>query len=139
MAHVLTSVGWFGVAATVAFIAVVGTTAAGEVAAYDVIGATVSLSVPLGLAAAVTGAALSLTTRWGVARHWWVVAKEVITVAVIATDVLVVWPTMERAVDAGAPVGVPGPIYAHCVVLAVATALSVVKPQARTPLARRTR
>jgi hypothetical protein len=28
---------------------------------------------------------------------------------------------------------IPGPIYAHCVVLAIATALSVIKPKARTP------
>jgi hypothetical protein len=66
-------------------------------------------------------------------RHWWVVAKEAITVAVIATDVLVVWPEMDRAVAAGTPGSIPGPIYAHCVVLAIATALSVVKPKARTP------
>jgi hypothetical protein len=29
---------------------------------------------------------------------------------------------------------IPGPVYAHCVVLALATALSVVKPRARTPV-----
>jgi hypothetical protein len=134
--HVLSAVGWFGLAVTVAFVAVVGSRA-DDVAYSEVIGATLWLSVPLGLTAAVTGVALSVTTRWGLVRHWWVVAKEAITVAVIATDVLVVWPEIDRAVDAGTPGIIPGPIYAHCVVLAIATALSVVKPKARTPFAPR--
>jgi purine-cytosine permease-like protein len=136
VAHVLTAVGWFGVAVTVAFCGIVGSSSA-DIAFYEVIGATLWLSVPLGLAAALTGVVLSLTTRWGLARHWWVVGKEAITLAVIATDVLVVAPTMERAVDTATPTGIPGPIYAHCVVLALATALSVIKPKARTPLAPR--
>ncbi|HEY8546340.1 MAG TPA: hypothetical protein VIL36_14870 [Acidimicrobiales bacterium] len=133
VAHVLTAVGWFGLAITVAFVGMVGQSR-GDVAFYDVIGATVDLSVPLGLAAAATGVALSLTTRWGLARHWWVVAKELGTVAVIATDVLVVAPTMQRAVDDGVTGELPGPVFAHCVVLGLATLLSVVKPKARTPL-----
>jgi hypothetical protein len=136
VAHVLSAVGWFGLAATVAFVAVAGGRA-DDVAYSEVIGSTLWLSIPLGLTAAVTGVALSVTTRWGLVRHWWVLAKQVITVAVIATDVLVVWPEMDRAVDAGTPGTIPGPIYAHCVVLAIATALSVVKPKARTPFAAR--
>jgi len=132
VAHVLTAVGWFGVAITVAFIGIVGQSQ-GDVAYYDVIRSTVDLSVPLGLLAAVTGIALSLTTRWGLARHWWVVAKELGAVAVVATDVLVVAPTMQRALDSGTTVELPGPIFAHCVVLGLATLLSVVKPKARTP------
>jgi hypothetical protein len=132
VSHVLTSVGWFGVAITVAFCGIVGQSR-GDVAFYEVIDATLALSIPLGLGAVVTGAALSLTTRWGLARHWWVVAKELGAVAVIATDVLVVGPTMQRAIDSGAAGEIPGPVYAHCVVLALATILSVVKPKARTP------
>jgi hypothetical protein len=132
VSHVLASVGWFGVAITVAFCGTVGQSR-GDVAFYEVIDATLVLSVPLGLGAVVTGVALSLTTRWGLARHWWVVAKELGAVAVIATDVLVVGPTMQRAVDAGTAGEIPGPVYAHCVVLALATILSVVKPKARTP------
>ena len=134
--HVLTAVGWFGVAVTVAFVGVVGSSR-DDVAFYEVIQATLRLSVPLGLAAAATGILLSVTTKWGLARHWWVVAKELGTVAVIATDVLVVAPTMARAVDSGTPGEIPGPVYAHCVVLALATILSVVKPRARTPLGAR--
>jgi hypothetical protein len=134
--HVLASVGWFGVAVTVALVGAIGQSR-GEIAFYEVIDATLALSIPLGLASAATGVALSLTTRWGLVTHWWVVLKELGAVAVIATDVLIVAPVMQRAVDAGTPAEMPGPVYAHCVVLALATALSVVKPRARTPLGRR--
>lgn len=132
--HVLTSVGWFGVAVTVAFVGLVGASR-DDLAFTTVILSTLWLSVPLGLLSAASGAVLGLTTRWGLGRHWWVVGKELITVAVIATDVLVVAPTMADALDAGTPGELPGPIIAHCVVLAIATVLSIVKPKAGTPWA----
>jgi hypothetical protein len=129
-AHVLTSVGWFGLAATVAFIGVAGGSA-DDIAYTEVMRSTLSLSIPLGLAAAATGIVLSLTTRWGLARYWWVVIKEAITLAAIVTDVLVVGPELTTAIDAGRPGELPGPVVAHVVVLAIATVLSVVKPKAR--------
>lgn len=135
-AHVLASVGWFGVAITVAFCGLVGLSR-DNVAFFEVIRATLSLSVPLGLTAVATGAALSLTTRWGLLRHWWVVIKEAITIAVIVTDVAVIAPAMDRAIDSGTATELPGPVYAHCIVLAIATALSVIKPRAQTPLGAR--
>jgi hypothetical protein len=131
--HVLTAVGWFGVAVTVAFCGIVGSST-DELAVYEVIRSTLWLSVPLGLAAAVTGVALSLTTRWGLGRYWWVVLKELGTVVVIVTDVLIIGPEMGHAIDTATPTALPGPIFAHCVVLALATILSIVKPRARTPL-----
>jgi hypothetical protein len=128
--HILTSVGWFGLAVTVAFIGIAGGSS-GDIAYTEVMRSTLSLSIPLGLAAAATGIVLSVTTRWGLTRYWWVVLKEAITVAAIATDVLVVGPELTAAIDAGTPGHVPGPVYAHCAVLAIATVLSVVKPKAR--------
>lgn len=134
LTHVLASVGWFGVAVTVAFTAFVGSSR-GEVAFFEVVEASLWLSVPLGLTAAATGVVLSLTTRWGLVRYWWVVAKEVITIAAIVTDVLIVGPEISQAIDSGATTHIPDPVIAHCVVLALATGLSVIKPKARTPLA----
>jgi hypothetical protein len=134
--HVLSAVGWFGLAITVAFCGLVGRSR-GDLAFYEVIRSTLGLSVPLGLAAAASGVALSLTTRWGLLRHWWIVAKELITIAVIVTDVAIVGPEMTEAIDAGTANAMPGPVFAHCVVLAIATALSVLKPRARTPLGKR--
>lgn len=132
VSHILTAVGWFGLAITVAFIGIVGSSN-DDIAYYKVIESTLDLSIPLGLAAAATGITLSLTTRWGLVKHWWVLLKEAGAVAVIATDVLVVAPTMSDAVESGRPGEMPGPVFAHCVVLALATILSVVKPKARTP------
>jgi hypothetical protein len=128
--HVLTAVGWFGLAATVAFIGVAGGSA-NDIAYTEVMRSTLSLSIPLGLAAAATGIVLSVTTRWGLVRYWWVVGKEAITVAAIATDVLVVGPELTDAIDAGRPGELPGPVVAHVVVLAIATVLSIWKPKAR--------
>ena len=54
--------------------------------------------------------------------------------AVIVTDVLIIGPEMGHAIDTATPTALPGPIFAHCVVLALATVLSIVKPRARTPL-----
>jgi hypothetical protein len=129
--HILTSVGWFGLAATVAFIGV--TAGADDIAYVEVMRSTLSLSIPLGLAAAATGVVLSVTTRWGLARYWWVVIKEAITIAAIATDVLVVGPELTEAIDAGRPGALPGPVVAHVAILAIATILSVAKPKARIP------
>jgi hypothetical protein len=134
--HVLASVGWFGLAITVAFCGLVGRSR-GDLSFYEVIRSTLALSVPLGLTAAASGVALSLTTRWGLFRHWWIVAKEAITIAVIVTDVAVIGPEMTKAIDEGTANALPGPVIAHCVVLAIATALSVVKPRARAPLGKR--
>jgi len=134
-AHVLSAVGWFGAAVMVAFCGIVGSRN-DELALYELIRTSLWLTVPLGLTAAVTGVVLSLTTRWGLVRYWWVVLKELGTVAVIATDVLIVGPEMAHAVDTGTASALPGPVFAHCVVLALATVLSVVKPRPRTPFAR---
>jgi hypothetical protein len=133
--HVLSAVGWFGAAIMVAFTGIVGS-ANDELALYELIRTSLWLTVPLGLTAAVTGVALSLTTHWGLVRYWWVVLKELGTVAVIATDVLIVGPEMAHALDTRTVTALPGPVIAHCVVLALATVLSVVKPRPRTPFAR---
>jgi hypothetical protein len=98
---------------------------------YRVMEACVPLTMGLGVAAALSGAVLSLGTRWGFVRHWWMVAKLVITLVVFVTDPLVVMPTVRDAVASGA--GDPyGPTIAHCVMLTAATVLSVLKPRGRT-------
>jgi hypothetical protein len=139
-AHVLTSVGWFGVAVTVLFCTVVGMStgdAALAPATTEVARTTLWLSVPLGLVSAATGITLSLTTRWGLVRYWWLVAKDVITPLMIVTDVLVVAPLLRDAVEAGTPNEDPFPLVAHVVFLGVATAVSVLKPRAKTARGRR--
>ena len=139
--HVLTSVGWFGIAAVVAFcgLAAAGTgDASFATALYRVMHVAPWLSVPTGLLAIATGAVLSLGTAHGLVRHWWVVAKIVIAVAVVLTDAFLLNWVAADAVATGDPAP---PLYgvtiAHVVLLAVATVLSVFKPRARTPWADR--
>jgi hypothetical protein len=83
--HVVTSVGWLG--AVVAFAALAGTAlrtadggaAQGAYAAMDVVAWHAIL--PLAVLAFGTGLVVSLGTEWGLFRHYWVVAKLLITIA----------------------------------------------------------
>lgn len=137
IAHILASVGWFGVALAVAMAGIAAVTTGDRtlpVALYRSMETAPWLSIPLGLVAVATGIVLGLGTRYGLVRHWWVVAKIVIAVAVVVTDAVLVRAVAHDAAMSGAG---SAPLYgstiAHVVLLAVATWLSVVKPRARTP------
>ena len=100
--------------------------------------------VPFSLASLATGLIQSLGTQWGLFRHYWVVAKLLITVGaslLLMLHIQVVSsvaeaasagalsarhlrdPRMQLVADAGAA----------SVVLLIAIALSIFKPQGRTP------
>jgi hypothetical protein len=89
--HLTASVGWVG--AVVAYIALDVTVATSQDpallrAAWTAMGLlAASAIVPLALAALLTGLVMSLGSKWGLFRHWWVVISLVLTV--IATLVLV--------------------------------------------------
>ena len=90
--HLAVSVGWIGaVAAYTALDLTAATSAdAGTLrAAYFGMGLIAgSVIVPLALAALITGLVVSIGTKWGLLRHWWVLISLVLTV--FATVVLVV-------------------------------------------------
>lgn len=90
--HLAVSVGWIGaVAAYTALDIAAASSANGATlrAAYLGMGLIAgSVIVPLALAALVTGVVVSLGTKWGLLRHWWVLISLVLTV--FATVVLVV-------------------------------------------------
>ena len=139
-AHVLSSVGWFGVAVLVAFCAITASSAGDPgyaKAMYHAVETAPWLSVPLGLVAVLTGVILSVGTTWGLVRHWWVVAKIVIAVAVIVTDPIVLATAAHDAIRSGNAADVIPPTIAHCVMLGVATILSIFKPRGRTPWGKR--
>jgi hypothetical protein len=140
-AHVLGSVGWFGVAVVVAFCGVTATATTDPtlpVALYRAMHASLWLSIPMGAIAVGTGVVLSLGTTWGLVRHWWVVAKIGISAAVIVTDALVISSATASAATTGtASSPLRDGTIAHCIVLAVATGLSILKPKGRTPHGRR--
>jgi ABC-type spermidine/putrescine transport system permease subunit II len=138
--HVLASVGWFGIAGLVAFLLIAARSTGGADMAralYQSVETSVWLSVPAGLLAAVTGVLLGLGTKWGLARYWWVLAKEVIVVPVVVTDLLLVAPGAHDAARGQLSGRLLDPALAHCVVLTAATVLSLVKPFGRIRAARR--
>ena len=147
VAHVVASVGWLGAAAAFLALALAGlnardaATVAGAYLAMDV--TTRLVIVPLALAALATGLVMSLGTRWGLLRHYWVVIKLALTL--VATLVLLMQVEPMRALAALASEGAlePGPMSAarlspvvHAaggiVVLLTTTVLSVFKPRGLT-------
>lgn len=89
-AHITFSVGWIGAVACFLALAVVGLagrdTGTVQSAYVSMNMVTWFVIVPASLAALVSGIIQSLVTRWGLFRHYWVVAKLLLTV--LATLVL---------------------------------------------------
>jgi hypothetical protein len=92
-AHVTSSVGWLGAVASVLALAVAGMTsddAETVRAAYLAMQLTAwVVLVPLAVASLLTGLVQSLGTKWGLFRHYWVLAKLLITV--VSTIVLLLY------------------------------------------------
>lgn len=92
-AHVISSVGWLGAVITVLALATFGVesddpeTVRAVYLAMDL--TSWSVLVPLALASLTTGIVQSLGTKWGLMRHYWVVAKLLITL--VATVVLLLY------------------------------------------------
>ncbi|MFN2607176.1 MAG: hypothetical protein ABR511_04680 [Acidimicrobiales bacterium] len=140
-AHILASLGWFGVAVLVLFSVLAAratTDATLSASLYRTVGLALWVSVPLGVASFLSGEVLGLGTPWGVLRYWWLVAKVAVNIAVVATDLAVIAPMAHRAITSGVgPDALGDGAIAHCVALTVATVLSVFKPGGRTPRGRR--
>lgn len=148
MAHVTSSVGWMGAVATFLALAIAGMTSTNDqivrtaYLAMELIGWCVI--VPFSIASLLTGLVQSLGTSWGLFRHYWIVAKLLITV--FASVLLLVHMQVASrmaSVVAGTTIGagdfhgmriqLVGDAVAAIIVLLVATALSVFKPQGMTP------
>lgn len=145
LAHVASSVGWLGAIAVFLALAIVGLTSEDaetvrgvylvmEPAAWYVL-------IPLAIASLLTGFLQSLTTAWGLLRHYWVVFKLLINL--VATIILLVYTqTLESvarvAADPSADLttvrSVSPLLHAALalVLLLVATTLAVYKPRGLT-------
>ena len=144
-AHITASVGWVGAVLVFLAMAVIGMTSTeAEVvrAVYLVMAPAAALVLlPLAVASFVTGVVSSLVTRWGLFRHYWVIAKILITI--FATAVLLIYLDTFRymasvAADPAAEIGAvrnPSPVL-HSVlallILLFATGLAVYKPAGLT-------
>ncbi|MGA5097428.1 hypothetical protein ACPCAC_08660 [Streptomyces lavendulocolor] len=150
--HVTSSVGWLGAVAAFLALAVAGSssgspqTVRGAYLAMDVVGWYVI--VPFSAACLLTGLVQSFGTVWGLLRHYWVIAKLLITV--VATVLLLVHmqpvghlaDTAARAALAGGElqgmrVQLIADAAAALLVLSTAAALSVFKPRGVTRYGRR--
>jgi hypothetical protein len=148
VAHVTSSVGWLGAVGAFLALSIAGLKLEeaerirGVYIAMDIVGWYVI--VPLSIASLITGLIQSLTTSWGLFRHYWVVFK--LLIAVVATGLLMLHmqPTSYLA-----DVAATGPLStmshreiriqlmadatAAILVLVVATVLSIYKPRGITP------
>ena len=151
--HVTASVGWLGAVAGFMALSIVGLTSQD---AQDVRAAYLAMEstgwfvlVPLSLASLLTGVVQSLGSKWGLFRHYWILAKLLINV--VASIVLLLYmQTLSFLADEAAETSSPGadlgalrdpsPVLhagAALLLLLVATTLAVYKPQGMTPYGQR--
>ncbi len=144
-AHLTFSVGWIG--AVVAYLAL-GVAAVTTQDAQTVRAAWIAMEltgwyviVPLALASLLTGLVMSLGTKWGLFRHYWVLITFVLTV--FATTILLLhMPDVSsiadaaREADAADLAGLGGDLLhpgIGLLVLLVIQVLNVYKPRGMTP------
>lgn len=147
LAHVVTSVGFLGAVVTFLVLAIgglVGSDPQRVRAAYLAMDMTTwAVIVPLCFASLLSGLILSLSTTWGLARHYWVLIKLLITAA--ATIILMIHTVpirrmadMAVAMDltssdlVGARVQLIVASGAAVLALLATTALSIYKPRGLT-------
>jgi hypothetical protein len=151
VAHVGTTGAWLGAAATgiVMNVTAMGTDDAALRASLYAFKHTYDLGViiPVVLASIITGLVLSFGTKWGLIRHWWVLAKFVISLGIVsfAGSVESVWvlevtDATRRNPDAelgGTDVALVTTAAAFTILLWAAMVLSIAKPWGRTRWGRR--
>ncbi|MBE1607431.1 hypothetical protein [Actinopolymorpha pittospori] len=159
--HLIVSVAWLGIVAAKLVLGIAAVSSVATVVAMARFTAMDVLNIafrPLAVATVVTGVALSLGTKWGLLRHYWVATKLALTVGVIGTAVLLADRLAQAAQaatgttrgSAGAVAGgdpildlatapttlLLGLSVAHLAMLVLATVLSVYKPWGKTRLGR---
>lgn len=151
-AHVTSSLGWFGAVAAFLALAIAGVRSSeplGVRAAYLAMDTTAwAVIVPLCVATLVTGLVQSLGTPWGLVRHYWVIAKVLLTAPASAILLLHMRPISHladvastRELAAGDERQVRIQLIANAgaalLVLLVTTVLSIYKPRGVTPYGQR--
>ncbi|RVH05133.1 hypothetical protein [Sinorhizobium meliloti] len=147
IAHIVSSVGSLGAVAGFLALAIAGLSSENDQVMRSVYIATElvarSVIVPLVFASLVTGLVQSLGTTWGLFRHYWVLAKLLLTIftaVVLMLQMSGIAHVAAVAADPGfASTDVPGlrrSLVVHAagglIVLLVTTTLSVLKPRGLT-------
>ncbi|HTI07129.1 MAG TPA: hypothetical protein VL832_01200 [Puia sp.] len=148
LTHIITAIGWPGAVAAFLALAVTGLTGSNArivCAAYLAMEPiTWYIIVPLAFGSLLTGLVLSLGTKWGLFRHYWVLAKLLINALsiillllhtrVIADVATAAAKTTLNGTDLrGQRVQLVAIAIAALLALLVATILSVYKPRGMTP------
>lgn len=146
VAHIATSVGFLGAVLVFFCLAVIGLLSAEYTlanASYAVMpGITWLVIVPLAAVSLAVSVLQSVLSPWGLVRHYWVLVKLVMTVAITAV-LLVQTPTIDRLGDTGMRVAIGNADFgarysvmvhsgAGLMVLLGLLILSVAKPPGRT-------
>jgi len=151
--HIVVSGGWLGIAVAKLTLAVAAATSGASDDLYSSIQVMNAAFPPAAVGTLVTGVLLSLGTKWGLLRHYWVTTKLVLTVGVVVTGVAVVDRLIQQSVAApsgqamgdGAILGLASApttllsslSVAHALMLGAATIVSVYKPWGKTWFGRR--
>jgi hypothetical protein len=159
-AHIIVSVGWLGIVVAMLVLSVTAAMAQDvriSEAAYallDNVSDTLDTPPPasFSLAALLTGIVLALGTKWGLLKHYWILAKLVLTVAVILSGIFPVDQWIQQAISiaeqsaagtvatyevGSAPMLLIYASVTHLLMLGVATVISVYKPWGTTGQGRR--
>ncbi|GLY49342.1 hypothetical protein [Lentzea sp. NBRC 102530] len=133
--HVVTSVGWLSQAVALLALLLHGMKT-GDVNAFKmarfldhgVLAIMANIS-------AFSGFMLSATTPWGYFRHWWVLAKFVITVSQLYVGIFILSGNLAQAIDGHTTVWMPVGTALMISAISFQAWLSVAKPWGRTPWA----
>ncbi len=151
--HVGLSVAWLGLSLSMTALSVIGLATDEAALRHDVYEIMhildIALVIPIVLLSLLSGLAVSLFTKWGLTRHWWVLTKFVIALSIplaagLAQERWIAELIERTARDPATRPGSLGVWLAACMVLyvvllATATTLSVYKPGGMTPWAGRRR
>ncbi|TDW99108.1 hypothetical protein [Dinghuibacter silviterrae] len=116
LVHILSSVGWLGAVAAFLALAITGLTHPVVYAAMDPI--TWPVIVPLAITSLATGLLLSLGTRWGLFRHYWIIVK--FGISLVSLPLLVLHTRMIHRVATAAT-----PLHGDRIHLVIASAASL--------------
>ena len=149
--HVVVSVGWIGIEAGLLALGLTGLyTRDPEVLRAVYVAAELFGGIflaPASMGVLVTGILLSVGTPWGLVRHYWVLVKFVLTMALVASGILVLNRRLQEAAvsvsevplstltsaDVGAlQFQIVAAVSVALLLLITATTLSVYKPWGRT-------
>lgn len=140
--HVTASAGWLGLDGALVVLEVIGLHS-GDPALRTGISIAMSaiacwILIPLVFASLCSGLVLAVGTQWGLARHWWLIAKTGIAAVLTATGVALILPRLPHLL-AGEGEALQLRTVAMrsvaLVLLLIATGLSVVKPWGKSRLA----